>query len=233
MKKKHWKIDPISLFSHELKTPLSSLRLAIGLLEKDFNKHKNMLGLMKGEVEKMIAFITDNLDLRFIQERKDLFQWEWKNFESILSETLSSLKILAQKEQVSFHVKKDKLNKELELFIDSSWMKRLLENLLSNAICFSPQAGKIYIEYGLNSKNRFFFSVKDEGPGILDSKKVFDPFYKQALSGKKNFKNTGLGLSIAQAIVSAHGGNIKATALTQGTEFCFTLPKVRILKQSA
>ena len=234
MTDKKWKIDPISLFSHELKTPLSSLKMGLNLLEKDFEKHKDILYLMKDEVEKMIDFITDNLDLRFIQNKKDLFQWEWISFEPILSQACSSLKLMAQEENISFQIKEIE-GENFELFVDSSWIARLLENLLSNAIQFSPKNSQIFIEYGLDEKKAFFCSIKDEGMGLSDNKKVFDLFYKSPWPSKKNIKNTGLGLSIVKAIVKAHGGNIKAFSKSQtpGTTFYFTLPQARLLKQSA
>ena len=235
MKNKDWKIDPISLFSHELKTPLSSLKLGLSLLEKDFEKHKDILFLMKEEVEKMIDFIMDNLDLRYIQEKKDLFQWEWKNFEPILSQACSSLKLIAQNENITFHTKNLKGNGSIELFMDSSWIRCLLKNLLSNAVQFSPKNSQIFIEYGCNNNKNFTCSIKDKGTGLSDDENIFDPFYKSSWPSK-NLKNTGLGLSIAKAIVEAHGGRIKAFSSPQahqGTTFQFTLPQARFIKQSA
>ena len=234
MKNSHWKIDPISLFSHELKTPLSSIRLGLSLLEKDFEKHKSMLPLIMGEVDRIVDFITDNLDLRYIQEKKDMFQFEWKTFGPILSKVCSSLSLTAEAENITFCIKEPKSD-NFEIFMDPSWFSCLLENLLSNAIKFSPKDSKIFIEYSCDNKEGFVFSVRDEGQGIPDSKKVFDPFYKSPLPLKKNLKNTGLGLSIAKAIVEAHGGSISAfsESQTKGASFRFVLPKVRLLKQSA
>ena len=222
MKDNHWKIDPISLFSHELKTPLSSIRLGLALLEKDFKKNKSMLPLVMGEVDKMIDFITDNLDLRYIQEKKDLFQFEWKVFEPVLSKVCSSLSLTAQAENIAFCIKKPKPT-VFEVFMDPSWINRLLENLLSNAIKFSPKNSKIFIEYSCNGKEGFVFFIRDEGQGVPDDKKVFDPFYKTSSSLGKNLKNTGLGLSIAKAIVESHGGSISAFSESQvkGTSFRF------------
>ena len=235
MKNKDWKMDPISLFSHELKTPLSSLKLGLSLLEKDFEKHRNLLHLMQIEVEKMIDFITDNLDLRCIQKKRDLFQWEWKNFEPVLSQACSSLKLIAQKENITFHIKESKRKGLFELFMDSSWITCLLNNLLSNAIQFSPKNSQIFIEYGFNDKKAFVCSIKDEGTSFSDNKKIFDLFYKSSLPSKEYLKNTGLGLSIAKAIVEAHKGRIKAFSnpQSQGATFQFTLPQARLIRKSA
>ncbi len=234
MKHKHWKIDPISLFSHELKTPLSSLKLGLALLKKDFEKYKDILYLMMDEVDDMIDFITDNLDLRYIEEKKDLFQFEWKSFEPVLSKACSSFRLTAQRENIRFHIDQPKSD-NFELFMDSSWVHCLLKNLLSNAIKFSPKDSYIFMEYSFNNQEGFVFSIKDEGQGISDPDKVFDPFYRNSLPVKKDIKNTGLGLSITKAIVKAHGGEISAFANphTKGSTFRFTLPSVRTIRQSA
>lgn len=233
MKNKKWKVDPISLFSHELKTPLSSLKLGMELLERDFEKHRDMLPLMKGELERLIDFITDNLDLRFIQEKKDLFQWEWREFEPLISQLCDSLNWMAKRERVSLHIKNRSGGPALEILTDVSWMSRLMENLLTNALHFAPENTGVFIEYGLNNEGGFFCSVKDEGPGLSDPEKVFDPFYKSSYS-KENLKNTGLGLSIAKAIVEAHGGSISASSGgSKGAVFDFILPKARFSKKSA
>ena len=232
MKKNFLKIDPVSLFSHELKTPLSSLKLALSLLEKDFKQHKSLLPLMKKEVDQMIDFIIGNLDLRYIQGEEKLFQYNWQKFEPIISEACLSLKLIAQKEKISFKIKNTS-QKNFEVFIDSSWIICALKNLLSNALQASPENSIIFIEFGLNDKDKFSCSVRDEGKGILEPKKVFDLFYKDPTNKKVNIKNTGLGLSIAKAIVTAHNGDIQAFSNKKGTTFYFNLPQVRLLKQSA
>ncbi len=224
-------MDDISLFSHELKTPLSSLKIGLSLLEKDFEKYKHLLYLMKEEVEKMTDFITDNLDLRSIQKKKDLFQWKWSTFEPSLNQACRSLQLIAQKENISFHIKKTA--EPVELFMDSSWMVRLLVNLLSNAIQFSPSKGTVFIEYGLRGQV-FVCSVRDEGQGIADKKRLFDYFYKTAVEEKKGIKNTGLGLSIARAITIAHGGKLTAFSnpRAKGATFKLLLPRIRRLKRA-
>ena len=232
MKKNFFKLDPISLFSHELKTPLSSLKLALSLLEKDFKQYKSLLPLMKTEINQMIDFIIDNLDLRYIQNKKNLFQYKWQKFEPIISKTCLSLKLIAQKENINFDVK-NKGRENFEVLMDSSWISCLLKNLLSNALQAGPKNSSIFIEFGLNDKKNLVCSVRDEGGGLSKPKKVFDLFYKDSTNKKTQLKNTGLGLSIAKAIVKAHKGDIHAHSSKTGTSFYFELPQTRQLKQSA
>ena len=228
MKNKKLKIDPISLFSHELKTPLSSLKLGLNLLQRDFQKHKNIIKIMDKELDKMVHFITDNLDLRLIQKKTDLFQWKWGAFETLLFKTCSSLKLIAQEENIQFDIKKPE--EKIELFMDSSWFTCLLNNLLSNAIQYSPKNSKIFIEYFYDSKKGFVFSIQNKEISDFNSKKVFELFYKGA-QYKKGLKNTGLGLAIVKAIVEAHKGEIKAFSKSQKIRFCFVLPQARLLKK--
>lgn len=239
MKEKKWEIDPVSLFSHELKTPLSSLRIGLSLLEKDLSnpknlqKHKELFQLMQEEVERMIDFIKDNLDLRFIQNKKDLLQWEWINFKTLIPQVCSSLKLIAQAYNIGFDIK-EKSKEDFEVFADPVWIKHVLENLLVNAICFSPNNGKVSIEYGLTEKNSFFCFIRDEGPGLPKNQNVFDLFYKRSSPFKRDLKNTGLGLNIAKEILLAHGGHISAFSEKEkpGAVFHFELPKTRLFKQA-
>ena len=229
MKKVNFGLDPLSLFSHELKTPLSSLALGLSLLEKDFEKHKDILPLLKKEVEYLNQFITDNLDLRVLKNQKNILDLKWQLFDPLIEKACSSLSLLAQKESINFKIKKPDL--DLELYMDSSWIICVLYNLLSNALNFSIPESSVTIEYGLNADHVFYCLVKNTSYKAIDTKKVFDLFYTKNF--KQKVKGTGLGLSLSQAIVQAHGGEIKADSNSEDTFFCFTLPKNRILKKSA
>ena len=229
MKSFKFKIDPISLFSHELKTPLSSLQLALSLLEKDFENNKDLLPLMREELEYLSQFITDNLDLRVLQNKKELFNFKWQSFDLLLEKTCSSLRLLAKKAEIRFDVQNNFHG--WELFIDESWMFRALYNLLSNALNFSSPNSSIVIKFGFNQAKDFYCSVANQTEQSIDTKKVFDVFYTKNF--KQKVKGTGLGLSLVQAIVKAHKGQIKAESKNQEVLFYFTLPKVRELKKSA
>ena len=229
MKKAKFKIDPISLFSHELKTPLSSLQLGLSLLEKDFSKNKDLIPLLKEELEYLSQFITDNLDLRVLQNKKDLFNLKWQSFDLLVEKACSSLSLLAKKSAVSFDTQNSHL--ALELFIDESWIFRALHNLLSNALNFSQPNSSIVIKFGLNESKDFYCSVANKTDKPIDTKKVFSLFYTKNF--KQSVKGTGLGLSLVQEIVKAHKGRIKAYSREKETVFYFTLPKVRALKQPA
>ena len=229
MKKNVFELDPMSLFSHELKTPLSSLQLGLSLLERDFNKNKTLIPLLKAELEYLIQFITDNLDLRVLQNKKEWLELKWQSFDSLVEKTCSSLSLLAQKENINFEIKKP--DSEFEVFFDSSWMLRALYNLLSNALNFSVPYSSVIVESGLNKDSVFYCLVKNTASQPIDSKKIFELFYTKNF--KQKTKGTGLGLSLAQAIVTAHKGHIQADTKGKETVFYFTLPQSRQLKAIA
>lgn len=229
MKKSIFNLDSISLFSHELKTPLSSLQLGLSLLEKDFEKNKNLIPLLKQETAYLNQFITDNLDLKVLQNKKEPLEFEWQSFDSLAAKARSSLKLLAENEKIDIEIRKPE--EEIEIFMDSSWIFRALYNLLSNALNFSVPESSIVVEFGLNTNHVFYCLVKNTSYKAIDSKKIFDLFYTKSF--KQKVKGTGLGLSLVKAIVEAHEGEIKAYSKSEETFFCFTLPKSRQLKESA
>ena len=229
MNKNPFKIDPISLFSHELKTPLSSLQLGLSLLEKDFDKNKSLIPLLREELDYLSQMITDNLDLRILQNKKKLFEFKWQSFEPLVDRACSSLSLIAQTENLSFDIKKPKL--DIEVFIDSSWLFRVLYNLLSNSLNFSVPNSSIIVEFGLNKEQNFYCSVANTAYKPIDAKKVFDLFYTKSF--KQKIRGTGLGLNLSQAIVKAHKGQITAYSKDRETTFYFTLPKARLLKATA
>lgn len=109
-------------------------------------------------------------------------------------------------------------------------IKRVLINLLQNAMRYSPEGSLIRIEAANPSDGMIKVLVKDEGEGISaeDVNAVFDRFYRVEKSRNQQFGGTGLGLSIAKTIVGMHGGTIAVDSMKgQGSTFWFTLPKYR------
>ena len=229
MKKKAFNLDSLSLFSHELKTPLSSLSLGLSLLEKDFNKNKNLIPLLKEELNYLNEFIKDNLDLRLLKCEKDLLELKWQSFDLLVEKSLSFLDLMAKKSNISFKIKKPL--QDIEVFMDSSWMLRVLYNLLSNALNFSIKNSSIFVEFGLNKDNVFYCLTKNTSPQKVDTEKIFDLFYTKSF--KQKVKGTGLGLNLVQNIIKAHKGEIKAYMESKQIVFYFTLPTSRFLKKVA
>ena len=113
---------------------------------------------------------------------------------------------------------------------DTGKIQQVIQNLLDNAIKFSPQDSVIKI-HRLQKNHKIFVSIKDYGIGIPkeSQKKIWNRFYKTDVSRGKDKTGTGLGLSITKEIIDAHGENINVISTEGvGTEFIFTLPSAKI-----
>ena len=229
MKPELFQLDPLSFFSHELKTPLSTLQLSLNLLEQDFEKNKSLIPIMKQELEFLIRLITDGLDLRAIEQKKEILNKQWIDFDSLVQKNLLAFKPLARQKNVSFKVEG---GRDLELFADPLWISCVLKNLLANALAFCDKNSSIFIKWDKKASSGLEFSIKNQTALKFSTKKVFDNFYTKSLDTKKS--GTGLGLSLVQAIIKAHKGQIRCLKDNSSVEFIFSLPKNHIhYKKSA
>lgn len=240
MKLNKFKIDPISLFSHELKTPVSSLKLGLDILNRSpqSEKNKEIIDLMNEELNRLIGFISNQLDLKILEQKKDLIELDWQSWDKLLADTLKSLHLIAQKKQISFKVQ-NKTNKSFEVFADATWLAKALTNILANALKFSSKNSKIFINYELTNKG-FKCSIKDQGVGLSQEQqktlfKNFKASNKKTENDKVFLENTGLGLLIVRDVIAGHGGflEVKSDGKNQGTVISFYLPKFREFSKSA
>ena len=229
--------DPLSLFSHELKTPVSSLRLALDLIKKDQISRKDkreLINLMDQEIRRMTDFINDTLDFRLLQEKGDLMKFQWESWGSLVEQAVLPFKLPAEEKDVRWKV--ENATGDVEVFMDSLWIRQALGNLISNALKHSPKNSTIFISSRITPSGAFRVSVQDEGEGISleEQKKLFTAFYRRRTGEAEIVKNTGLGLVIARAIVERHRGIMDLSpAPRRGSLFFFELPKIRREKQTA
>ena len=241
MKNTKLKLDPLSIFSHELKTPLSSLKLGLDIIKKrpGSKQNEDILNLMEEELNNLIEFINTQLDLKLIQEKQDLLKFQWDFWINPLSKALSTCHLPAKQKNITFKINNQTeipKQKEFEIFMDPQWMSQVLINLLSNALKFSPKNTTIFIDYKLLPNNTFQCSVTDEGERLSekDSFKLFETYYTG--TQKEGIKGTGLGLALVKAVVENHGGSIQAFPSKEagkGSVFSFFIPKIRTLKKTA
>ncbi len=218
-------IDLLSFVSHELKTPLSILKLNVEMLKKQIPpEKKRFIDIMDTEVEWMIQFISDTLDVQKIQNKIKLnLKWyKWNQWMQKIQNSLENT-VNLYKGNLKLHFS----DKETEVYMDPFYIKQVLLNLVLNAIEHSPKNTPVEISWEQTKNKKLKIQVIDQGPGITpdSDNKIFEPFYKEREKTNHLIKGSGLGLTIAKKIIQAHGESISAfnRPKNKGATFAFTL----------
>ncbi len=220
------KTEFISTAAHELRSPLTSIKgfSEILLMRDDISKEENMRFLthINNQAAKLSSIINDLLDISRIEsETSYKLEKATYNLGHILEEVLQPF--IEQHPKHRFETILPKEN--LDIFIDGEKIGQVFKNLISNAVKYSPDGGRIKIN--CKSSGGFFnISVIDEGIGMTREQvsKVFDKFYRADASNTA-IEGTGLGMSIAKGLIEEHGGSIHVESeYGKGTIVSFTLP---------
>ena len=224
-------MDMLTFVSHELKTPLSTLKLNVEMLKKELlnkqtsGKEKNLIDIMDEEVEWMIHFISDTLDLRTMEHKIPLnLNWhKWNQWIKKIYNTIENkVNLSGRKLKITFP------NQETEVYMDPLYIRQVLFNLIMNGVEHSPENSTIDIKWKVN--DTFHVYITDQGPGIdpKDTDKIFEPFYKNRDKENRMIKGSGLGLAIVRRIIQAHEGRAyalnRSPSNDKGAVFVFTLP---------
>lgn len=212
--------------SHELKTPLASLREGVALLAD------GVLGRLNAE-QREVAGILEH-SARALQERiEQLLQYNASQFDARTlnlqpSALLPLLREVGGEYQLLTQARGVTLEFEGEAPIvpaDVSKLRIAFSNLIANAIAFSPAGGRIRIEIGM-SDDKVVIDCRDEGPGIeaLELERIFEPFFQGSRSSPGATKGSGIGLAIVREFISAHHGSVRALPSEHGAHFRVELP---------
>lgn len=223
------KSDFISLVSHELRTPLSAIRTSSEFLESEENVdpgvQKEMLENIIKNVDRQARLINDILDLTKIEAGRMEFRFEQVDFKYIAQVAIENIRPIARKNNIT--ITEDIPDKLSTISADKEKLIIVLNNLLSNALKFTPDGGAIHLsvkEY----QDHIEIKVKDTGIGIEKEQleKLFDKFYQVDNPSRRKIGGSGLGLSISSEIIKAHGSKIHVESEPgQGSTFCFRLKK--------
>ncbi len=220
----------LSMVSHELRTPLNSVHGFIDLLLHNHmgpltSEQHTYLGYTQEGVQQLISIVEDVL----FMTRSDLGQFEIKQqevpFRALARQVVASLQPQAKKAEV---IVSQEISGSLpSLYIDPQRIIQVLNNLITNAIKFTPPAGTVTVRARCYDTKFAMISVSDTGFGILheDQQHVFERFYQSNNNQQSKMGGYGLGLAIAKLIVEQHGGTIGFdTVPNEGTTFYFTVP---------
>ncbi len=215
----------ISMASHELKTPVTTLKGYTQLLQNRFEKEGNtdaalMLKRMDMQINKLTKLIEDFLDVSNVEGEHFRLHKEDFNFKDLVEESVLTVQFASPAHKIIIEQ-----NEDMQFYGDRLRLEQVFNNFLSNAIKYSPQADKIIVNCGIQSNN-IVVSVQDFGIGIEKENlhKIFDRFYRVDNSSMK-FKGTGLGLYISSEIIKSHKGSFWIESETgKGSIFYFLLP---------
>ena len=217
----------VSNVSHELKTPLSSLKVLSEslLLEQDVPKetYVEFLQDINSEVDRMTAIINDLLALvRLGQDEPEKVLAD-TDMDELMSSVVKRLQPLARKKNINLRYD---LVKNSTAQVDAMRLSLALSNLVDNAIKYTPENGSISVSLDADHQNAFV-TVSDNGVGIAEEEldKIFERFYRVDKTRGRDTGGTGLGLAITKATVLFHNGSIKVTSNEgEGTTFVVRLP---------
>ncbi|KKK36847.1 histidine kinase [Mesobacillus campisalis] len=213
--------------SHELRTPLTTMRSYLEALAEGAWKDEEIapvfLQTTQTETERMIRLVNDLLQLSKMDSTDYRLSKEWVDFPIFFNRIIDRFEF-TKNQNVTFirRIPKDAIFVE----IDEDKVTQVLDNIISNAMKYSPEGGRITFQVK-QEESRITISVSDEGVGIPKDNltKIFDRFYRVDRARSRKLGGTGLGLAIAKEMVTAHGGEIWAESVEgKGTTISFTLP---------
>lgn len=217
----------LGIASHELKTPLTSLKLYSQILEKSLRnsgdeRNAGLAVKMDEQVNKLSSLIADLLDVTKIQNGRMQFSEEIFDFNELVAEVVNEIQptcshtiVLEMEEEVG------------KVFGDRGRISQVIDNLINNAIKYSPDANTVIVSTK-PTNNFVILSVQDFGIGLEEDKheKVFEQYYRVSGTEEHTFPGLGLGLYISSEIIKRSGGRIWVNSkLRQGSTFCFEIPK--------
>ena len=214
--------------SHELKTPLTSIKsytetLLDGALE-DRDISENFLKVVDSEADRMARLVKDLLQLSSIEYNQIKWNKRKNNLVKIIENSILKVSMTAKNkmQSVTFEVKEE----EIIGYMDSDRIEQVILNILSNAIKYTPDHGKIKVLLD-KEENQAVIRIIDNGIGIPkeDIPRLFERFYRVDKARSRELGGTGLGLSIASQIIEAHQGKIHIISNEgEGTEVVIILP---------
>ena len=213
--------------SHELRTPLTTMRSYLEALAegawKDETIAPKFLQVTQNETERMIRLVNDLLQLSKLDSKDYQLNKDMVNFTDFFHKIIDRFE-MSKQQHVTFVRNIPK--KSLYVEIEPDKITQVLDNIISNALKYSPEGGKISFQVK-EQVDHIEVSVKDEGIGIPKEsvKKIFERFYRVDKARSRKMGGTGLGLAIAKEMVEAHGGEIWVESEEgKGTTVFFTLP---------
>jgi PAS domain S-box-containing protein len=221
----------VALVSHELRTPLTSIRGYLELVLDDADQlqseHRGFLEIVDRNADRLLHLVSDLLLIAQADAGRLTFDWTAVELEPLVAQCVQAARPAAEVAGVELVFESESLR---PIVADPARIGQLLDNLISNAIKFTPAGGRVDVLVS-GSEDSAVVEVRDTGFGISaeDQEQLFERFFRTRSASEKAIPGTGLGLSIAKAIVDAHDGSISVESAEQrGTTFRVELPAERV-----
>lgn len=215
----------INNLTHELKTPVFSIGIASKILqEKTKNENKELVSMIRSQVEKLKNQIEKVLELASLENKKNLIKKKIIDFKPVILNLIKDFGQLAALENINF-ITEIKGEKYI-INCDSYHLENAINSLLENAKKYTTENIKI-IFLVFKENDELIISIKDNGIGISDDdkKKIFDKYFRISLGDVHNVKGYGLGLNYVKRIIKLHKGKIIVkSSIGKGSEFIIRLP---------
>ncbi|GEM_PF-381446 len=223
----------LAIMAHDLKAPLSSVFSLLSVINKGYvddpQKIKELVARAAQKTQTLIAVVDDILDYTLLSD-KSMMKREMVNLFDILNESINTLKPFADERNIALIIERD-LSGNVTTNGNYTFLLRVFNNLIMNAIKYNKKNGQIMIDYSFNrEENSVSISVSDTGIGIPeeDKSKIFKIFERGKYARKNINGSLGLGLSLVKQIVEDHYGKIDlSTTEGVGTTITVTLPLIK------
>ena len=224
------KTEFIAAISHELRTPLTSIQNSVsnmlaGVTGKVSSKTRQYLHSMKADCHRFAGLINDLLDMAKLEAGNMPINRRVMNIVGIAGDVTKSFADKARGKNIELMCEIDR--HVSPVYADSRRISQVLWNLVSNAIKFTDQGGKVCVR-SYDSDDDVVTMVEDAGIGISDDlqKQIFNKFYQISRLAGPGYNGSGLGLAICDGIIAVHGGSIWVESEEgKGSKFYFSLPK--------
>jgi signal transduction histidine kinase len=223
------KSEFIATVSHEFRTPLTSIKMVVGILLEEVlgrlnEKQYDLLAAAREDCERLTKLVKEVLDFAKIEAGSYRRKNDPLQMHTLVEEALAPLRLLFQQQDIELGV--DVSSHLPEIFGDAQQLSWVINNLVNNALRYTPAKGKVHIR-AEQEKDALKVFVSDTGRGIPAEalETIFEKFVQVKNPNESTPGSVGLGLAIAKEVVEAHGGRIEVTSqVSKGSTFYFTIP---------
>ena len=220
----------LGIAAHDLRSPLGVILTYSEFLENEAaqvldSEQREFVSVIRTTSQFMLQLLDDILDVSQIEAGQLNLDLQPTDVVALLRRNLGLNRVLAARKQIELRFQPEV--ETLQLTVDAAKIEQILNNLIGNAIKFSPPRTRVDVRLGVNGRS-VTIMVADQGPGIplADLPKLFKPFSKTSVRPTGGEKSTGLGLAIVRRIAEGHGGEIHVESeVGHGCRFIFSLPK--------